>query len=111
VGYLIESSGWLDERHRYEVGHYDALAWPETHPLSELPESALTVRSMHSEIEWEMRTNPSTVERLVEASCLCSQRLFQYNLALDGQSRARVRPGPDQARPKRLVSRDGLSPP
>lgn len=120
--YVIEGSGWLEERHRYELGHYEtslldcydhylfsfhdeyveAIAlglWfdrpapsalrsrPAEHPLLELPESSIQGRSTSYGIDWEIRVNPRPAGRLIEDSNLCSQRLLQYNLVVDGTSR------------------------
>ena len=48
--------------------------------LEPLPESATAERSTSYGIDWEMRADPRSVEELVTASVLCSQRLLQYNL-------------------------------
>jgi hypothetical protein len=120
--YLIEGSSWLQERHAYELAHYEypladrcdhylfsfhdefveaiargiwldqpspqgLLSVPDDHPFLELPESAITHRTTAFGIEWELRTNPKPMDELVTASALCSQRLLQYNLILDGASR------------------------
>lgn len=120
--YLIEGSGWLDERHRYELDHYDTplldrydhylfsfhdeyveaialgiwfdkpgaaelLRRPGDHPLGELPESVTEERSTSFGIDWEVRVNPRSATELVDGSALCSQRLLQYNLILDGSNR------------------------
>jgi hypothetical protein len=120
--YLIEGSAWLEERHRYELGHYETplldrydhylfsfhdefveaialgiwfdkpepsglLSRPAEHPLLHLPEATIEERSTSFGIDWEMRVNPRETRELVEDSHLCSQRLLQYNLVLDGTSR------------------------
>jgi len=40
-----------------------------------------------SGIEWELRQSPKAIDVLVERAALCSQRLYQFNLVLDGSSR------------------------
>ena len=79
---------------------------PTTHPLRELPEETATERSESFGVGWELRTNPTPVDQLIEASRLCSQRLFQYNLILDGcNTEHGNRMGSNEARGDGLIVR------
>ncbi len=60
---------------------------PEEHPLLELGEATAVDRAVTSNVAWELRANPTPTDELLAASCLCSQRLLQYNLVLDARSR------------------------
>jgi hypothetical protein len=58
------------------------------HPLADLDRHApQETRQSPSGIAWETRRNPKSESTLIEASKLCSQRLYQFNLILDGRSR------------------------
>lgn len=73
---------WLDQP---TAGH--PMRRPEQHPLAEFPLSlAAESHVSRSGIHWELRRNPRSAEDLVRASTLCSQRLYQFNAILDGQS-------------------------
>jgi hypothetical protein len=56
------------------------LARLDRHPPREIQQSA-------SGIVWELRCSPRDDAALLEGSKLCSQRLYQFNLVFDGQSR------------------------
>ncbi len=62
-------------------------ARPAWHPLAEL-DPALPARLVRSAagIDWELRRAPRPDADLVRDSRLCSQRLYQLNLVLDGRS-------------------------
>lgn len=61
---------------------------PSGHPLAELDPSLSCERfGSASGIEWELRRVPRSDAELVRDSRLCSQRLYQLNLVLDGRSR------------------------
>ena len=61
---------------------------PQDHPLADLDRhSPLEIRQSPSGIVWEIRRNPKDEATLIEDSKLCSQRLYQFNLVLDGRSR------------------------
>lgn len=61
---------------------------PAQHPLAPLPESLPAERHLSpSGIEWELRRSPRTDGELANGSNLCSQRVWQFNLVLDGRSR------------------------
>jgi hypothetical protein len=62
------------------------FAPPATHPLHELPPDTVVERARSEGFCWELRANPTPVDELLEASRLCSQRLFQYNLILGGRN-------------------------
>ena len=61
---------------------------PARHPLAEL-DPGLPCEGFWSAsgIEWELRRAPGPDAELVHDSRLCSQRLYQLNLVLDGRSR------------------------
>lgn len=63
-------------------------ARPAWHPLAEL-DPGLPSRLVRSAagIDWELRRAPRPHADLVRDSQLCSQRLYQLNLMLDGRSR------------------------
>jgi hypothetical protein len=61
---------------------------PARHPLAELDPGLPCERFRSaSGIEWELRRAPGSDAELVHDSHLCSQRLCQLNLVLDGRSR------------------------
>jgi hypothetical protein len=63
-------------------------ARPSRHPLAELDPGLPCERfGSASGIEWELRRVPRSDAELVRDSQLCSQRLYQLNLVLDGRSR------------------------
>jgi len=63
-------------------------ALPVDHPLANLSAHApQETRQSPSGIVWETRRSPKADATLIEDSELCSQRLYQFNLVLDGQSR------------------------
>ena len=72
---------WLDKPEAVRP-----FSLPATHPLRELPEDTATERSESFGVGWELRMNPTPIDQLIEASRFCSQRLFQYNLILDGSN-------------------------
>jgi hypothetical protein len=60
---------------------------PTQHPLAPLPDSLPGERHLSpSGIEWELRRSPITDSELANRSHLCSQRVWQLNLILDGRS-------------------------
>ena len=63
-------------------------ARPAPHPLAEL-DPGLPCEQFRSAsgIGWELRRSPRPDAELVHDSRLCSQRLYQLNLVLDGRSR------------------------
>jgi hypothetical protein len=63
-------------------------ARPAQHPLAELDPGLPAERFRSaSGIDWELRCAPRPEAHLVHDSGLCSQRLYQLNLVLDGRSR------------------------
>jgi hypothetical protein len=63
-------------------------ARPARHPLAELDPGLPRDRFRSaSGIEWELRHAPGSDAELISGSRLCSQRLYQLNLILDGRSR------------------------
>lgn len=63
-------------------------ARPARHPLAELDTGIAGERSRSvSGIDWEARRAPGPASELISGSRLCSQRLYQLNLLLDGHSR------------------------
>jgi hypothetical protein len=57
------------------------------HPLDQLPDSIPSQRFLSpSGIEWELRRSPRANSELIEGSHLCSQRVCQFNLLLDGST-------------------------
>jgi hypothetical protein len=60
---------------------------PAQHPLAPLPDSLPAETHVSpSGIEWELRRSPRTDSDLTNGSHLCSQRVWQFNLILDGRS-------------------------
>ncbi len=57
----------------------------EEHPLNDLSESCPTEQGALYGIKFEIRTNPKSVEQLIDDSRLCSQKLFQFYVQLDNQ--------------------------
>jgi hypothetical protein len=66
----------------------DPLSLPLDHPLARL-DGRVPAQSQRSPsgLGWELRHSPKDEDALIEDSRLCSQRLYQFNLVLDGQSR------------------------
>lgn len=63
-------------------------AGPEQHPLAALDRGIRGERFLsNAGIEWELRRSPRSDAELISGSELCSQRLYQLNLILDGRSR------------------------
>jgi hypothetical protein len=74
---------WLDTADRARP--FGRLAW---HPLAVLDPGLPCERFRSaSGIEWELRRAPVPDAELISGSQLCSQRLYQLNLVLDGHSR------------------------
>jgi hypothetical protein len=97
---------------------------PAQHPLAPLPDSLPAETHVSpSGIEWELRRSPLTDSELTNGSHLCSQRVWQFNLILDGRSSEgasiwlRTRNGQTTSRLTRpwpsgeLGSREGLAQP
>ncbi|HUB40101.1 MAG TPA: hypothetical protein VMA72_14720 [Streptosporangiaceae bacterium] len=60
---------------------------PTQHPLAPLPDSLPGERHLSpSGIEWELRRCARTDSELANGSHLCSQRVWQFDLILDGRS-------------------------
>jgi len=55
------------------------------HPLNDLPVSLPANSFVHHQLRCEVRINPRPVAEIVEASKLCSQKLFQFYWTIDGQ--------------------------
>ncbi len=63
------------------------LRLPNDHPLARLElQTAAENRQSPSGLSWELRRSPKEHSALIEDSKLCSQRLYQFNLVLDGTS-------------------------
>ena len=94
----------LEEYHHYVFAFHDefveAIAkgiWVEStgfaisdemtpyHPLKPLPINLPAESKVLHGISFEIRTNPLPIQELVERSKLCSQKLFQFYLMLDGK--------------------------
>lgn len=73
---------WLDQP---ALG--DPFAPPETHPLLPLSDPGSRGPSESFGISWELVVNPVPVDDLLVSSLLCSQRLMQYDIVLDGHRR------------------------
>jgi hypothetical protein len=74
---------WLDVADRSRP--FDRPAW---HPLDQLPGGLPAQRFVSSSgIEWELRHSPRTDNELADGSHLCSQRVWQLDLILDGRTR------------------------
>lgn len=56
----------------------------EDHPLSDLPTSLPAEAFVLHRLSYELRRNPRPPEEIVKDSMLCSQKLFQFYLTLDG---------------------------
>src|SRR5207249_612926 len=54
------------------------------HPLMPLPITLPAVSFVLNRLQCELRTNPLPLPELVERSKLCSQKLFQFFLTLEG---------------------------
>jgi hypothetical protein len=116
---VIAEGTWLDL-----ADPVRPYARPARHPLAR-PDPGLACERFGSVtgIEWELRRSPRPDAELVHDSQLCSQRLYQLNLVLDGRSREGasiwlrtrnghltsrfVRPWPDGE----LARRDGIAHP
>jgi hypothetical protein len=60
---------------------------PAQHPLDQLPSSLPCERFLSPlGIEWELRRSPRADSELIDGSHLCSQRVCQFNLILDGRT-------------------------
>jgi hypothetical protein len=65
----------------------DPLSTALDHPLARLDGRApAQSRRSPSGIVWELLRSPKDEDALIEDSKLCSQRLYQFNLVLDGES-------------------------
>ena len=66
----------------------DPLAAPSTHPLSPLPADlpGETYTSTQG-LVWELQRSQHSDAELLRASRYCSQRVYQFNLTLDGATR------------------------
>jgi hypothetical protein len=74
---------WLDVPN--QARPYDR---PDPHPLAELGPGIPAERFRSpSGVDWELRRAPGADSELITGSCLCSQRLYQLNLLVDGNSR------------------------
>jgi len=74
---------WLDR-----ADPADPFGRPDRHPLAELDPGLVGGRFRSpSGIEWELRRSLRPDDDLLGDSRLCSQRVWQLNLILDGQSR------------------------
>jgi hypothetical protein len=60
---------------------------PEDHPLNNLPTSLPAEVFVLHRLHCELRRNPRPLEDILGASRLCSQKLFQFYLTLDGKQR------------------------
>lgn len=61
---------------------------PAGHPFEQLPSGLPAQRFVSpSGIEWELRRSPRTDSELADGSHLCSQRVWQLDLILDGRTR------------------------
>jgi hypothetical protein len=66
----------------------DQLAAPPTHPLSPLsPELPNETFASAQGLVWQLQRSPRGDAELLQASRYCSQRVYQFNLTLDGQTR------------------------
>lgn len=74
---------WFDE-----PDAADPRSLPRDHPLARLDGLvSAEPRTSPSGIAWELRRSPKSREAVLQDSELCSQRLYQFNLVLDGRSR------------------------
>ena len=65
----------------------DPQSLPPDHPMARLDGLVpAELRTSPSGIAWELRCNPKSNSAIAQDSELCSQRLFQFNLVLDGRS-------------------------
>ena len=48
--------------------------------------AGLRGQGCRSGVEWELPRSPRAADELIRGARLCSQRLYQFNLALDGDS-------------------------
>jgi hypothetical protein len=75
---------WLDIADRA-----DPFAPPPDHPLAELPVDApAELFTSPDGLTWKLRRSPRPLDDIIRGSRYCSQRLFQYNLTLDGADKA-----------------------
>lgn len=58
---------------------------PENHPFKDLPASLPAESFEVDRLHCDVRTNPRPLVELIAASELCSQKLFQFGLTLDGE--------------------------
>ena len=68
-----------------EIGSKMTDDVPEDHPLKDLPISLSAESSVIHGLHYELRRNPRTLAEIIKASKLCSQKLFQFYLMLDGK--------------------------
>jgi hypothetical protein len=97
----------LDEYHHYIFSFHDEFIetiakgfWieaigpkmtdeiPVDHPLNDLPSSIPAESFTLLGLRCELRRNTKPLDQLIEASKLCSQKLFQFFLILDGERTA-----------------------
>lgn len=79
---VIAQGIWLDRAD--PARPYDRI---DQHPLADLSLGLAAERFQSAGIAWELRRSPRADSDLVRGSELCSQRLWQFNLVLDGRSR------------------------
>ena len=66
----------------------EPLVSPSSHPLASFSQvDPVETRRSPSGIQWELRRCRKDEVTLIRDSHLCSQRLYQFNLVLDGESR------------------------
>lgn len=71
---------WLDIADRA-----DPFTPPPDHPLAELPlDAPAELFTSADGLTWNLRRSPRPLDEIIHGSRYCSQRLFQYNLILDG---------------------------
>jgi hypothetical protein len=79
----IAAGIWLDLADRA-----DPFASPGSHPLQPFDVDTPCERFTSGDgLEWELRRSPRPDADLIRDSRYCSQRLFQFNLPLDGDNR------------------------
>ena len=83
---LIAKGIWFDEVRYAELADVP-VDLPADHPLLPLPDHLPAEEFEVEGIRCGVRHNPLTRETLVERSRLCSQKLFQYCMTLDGQTK------------------------
>ena len=62
------------------------FAFGAPHPLAPLDAGAPRQRGISSGLAWELRLSVKPAEELLRDSMLCSQRLFELHLELDGST-------------------------